>query len=85
MQSNPQHYKQVDGVAMGSPLEPTLANLFLVYYESKWFENCPQQFKTQFYHRYVDDIFVMFKKRDQIFLRYINSHHRNIKFTCKEK
>ena len=25
------YYKQVDGVAMGSPLGPTLANLFLVY------------------------------------------------------
>ena len=81
------YYKQVDGVAMGSPLGPTLANLFLVYYESKWLENCPQQFKQQFYRRYVDDIFVMFKKRDHLkkFLRYINSRHRNIKFTCEEK
>ena len=60
---NDVYYKQVDGVAMGSPLGPTLANLFLVYYESKWLENCPQQFKPQFYRRYVDDIFVMFKKR----------------------
>ena len=83
---NDVYYKQVDGVAMGSPLGPTLANLFLVYYESKWLENCPQQFKPQFYRRYVDDIFVMFKKRDHVkkFLRYINSRHRNIKFTCEE-
>ena len=48
---------------MRSPLGPTLANLFLVHYKSKWLENCPQQFKPQFYRRYVDDIFVMFKKR----------------------
>ena len=27
------HYKQIDGVAMGPPLDPTLANAFLVYYE----------------------------------------------------
>ena len=26
------YYKQVDGVAMGSPLGPTLANLFLVFF-----------------------------------------------------
>ena len=84
---NDVYYKQVDGVAMGSPLGPTLANLFLVYYESKWLENCPQQFKPQFYRRYVDDIFVMFKKRAHVkkFLRYINSRHRNIKFTCEEE
>ena len=29
---------------MGSSLEPTLANLFLVYYEREWLENCPLQF-----------------------------------------
>ena len=27
------HYKQNDGVAMGSPLGPALANAFLVYHE----------------------------------------------------
>ena len=26
-------YQQVDGVAMGSPLDPTLANIFLCHYE----------------------------------------------------
>ena len=30
------YYKQIDAVAMGSPLGPTLANLFLVYHERKW-------------------------------------------------
>ena len=30
---NGQLYKQVDGVAMGSPLGPTLANAFLVHFE----------------------------------------------------
>ena len=72
---------------MGSPLRPTLANMFLVYYESKWLEDRPQRFKPQFYRGYVDDIFVMFKKKDHVkkFLRHINSRHRNIKFTCKEE
>ena len=34
-------YKQIDGVAMGSPLGPTLANAFLVYHEKNWLEHCP--------------------------------------------
>ena len=38
------YYKQIDGVAMGSPLGPTLGNLFLVYHECKWLESCPIQF-----------------------------------------
>ena len=33
---NGQLYKQVDGVAMGSPLGPTLANAFLVHFEKNW-------------------------------------------------
>ena len=29
---NGKHYKQVDGVAMGSPLGPTFANVFLAHF-----------------------------------------------------
>ena len=40
------YYKNIDGSAMGSPLGPTFANVFLVYheqrvyYEQKWLESC---------------------------------------------
>ena len=34
-------YKQKDGVAMGLPLAPTMANVFLSFYEVKWLEQCP--------------------------------------------
>ena len=38
------------------------------------------------YRRYVDDIFLMFKKKDvKKFLSYMNSRRTNIKFTCKEE
>ena len=63
---NDVYYKQVDGVAMWLPLGPTLANLLLVYQKSKWLENCPAQFKPQFYRIYVDDILTMFKKKDHV-------------------
>ena len=36
-------YDQIDGVPMGSPLDPVLANLFMGYHEQKWlqsFEEC---------------------------------------------
>ena len=32
-------YDQVNGVAMGSPLVPVLANLFMGYHEQLWVEN----------------------------------------------
>ena len=81
------YYKQIDGVAMGSPLGPTLANSFLVYHERKWLESCPIQFRPKYYRRFVDDIFFMSEHKDRVkkFLRYINSLHRNSQFTCEEE
>ena len=76
-------YKQIDGVAMGSPLGPTLANAFLCHYEKIWLNECPSQFKPVVYRRYVDDIFVMFKSKEhsKLFVNYMNLKYMNIKFT----
>ena len=84
---NGNYYSQIDGVAMGSPLGPTLANLFLAYHEEKWLSDCPEQFKPKYFRRYVDDIFLLFHNRDQVkkFLMYMNTRHKNIKFTYEEE
>ena len=81
------YYSQIDGVAMGSPLGPTLANLFLAYHEENWLNDCPIQFKPTYYRRYVDDIFLMFQERSHVkkFLRYMNSRHTNMNFTVEEE
>ena len=78
-------YKQVDGMAMGSPLGPTLANAFMCYWEEKWLKNCPISFKPLTYKRYVDDTFLIFSSPDHpaLFLEYMNSQHPNISFTCE--
>ena len=34
-------YRQIDGVAMGSPLGPILANAFLCHFEKQWLSECP--------------------------------------------
>ena len=49
------------GVAMGSPLDPSLANAFLAYYEQIWLNGCPNEFKPVYYKRYVDYLFVPFQ------------------------
>ena len=78
-------YKQLDGVAMGLPLGPTLANAFLSHYEKIWLKDCPLEFKPVVYRRYVDDIFVLFKSQEHLpsFVNYMNSKHRNMKFTSE--
>ena len=77
---NDVYYKQIDGVVMGSPLGPKLANLFLVYHEHKWLESCPIHFRFKYHCRFVDDIFLMFEHQDHVkkFLRYMNSRDRSI-------
>ena len=82
---NDKLYKQVDGVAMGSPLGPTLANIFLNYNEKIWLNICPTNFKPNYYKRYVDDTFVLFDdpNKSSLFLNYLNSKHPNIKFTIE--
>ena len=62
---------------MGSPLGPTLANAFLCHYENLWLYNCPLEFRPVVYRRYVDDIFVLFKTKDNLLwpARYMNSRH----------
>ena len=38
-------YKQIDGVAKGFPLKPTLANAFLYHPKKLWLDNCPPEVK----------------------------------------
>ena len=71
---------------MGSPLGPTLANAFLCFYEKKWLEKCPPEFKPVFYRRYADAIFVLLKSTDHLkkFHNYINTCHPNMSFSFEE-
>ena len=80
---NGRNYKRTDSVVMGSPLGPTLANIFMRYHESIWLDNCPDYFKSIIYKRYVDDTFACFSDPHHLnlFLDYLNSQHGNIKFT----
>ena len=84
---NEQLYKQFDGVAMGSPLGPTLANAFLVHFEKKWLQNCPSDFKPHYYRRYADDIFVLFTspKHLEAFRNFLNGRHANMSFTIERE
>ena len=76
-------YQQIHGVAMTSPLGPSLDNAFLAHFGQVWLDNSPDQCKPVYYKRYVDDIFVPFRSPHHLekFSEYLNTKHANIKFT----
>ena len=53
-------YKQIDGMATGSPMGPALDNIFMCSFENKWLKDCSHRLKPVFHRRYVEDIFVLF-------------------------
>ena len=75
-------FDQVDGVAIGSPLGPAVANLLMGYNEQKWLESDHDKL-VKFYRRYVNDIHCHFENEHQalIFLDFLNSQHPSLKFT----
>ena len=78
-------YKQIDGVAMGSPLGCTLANFFLGLLETVIFK---QPFSThpKMYLPYVDNVFAVFDddKKCDSFLNILNIQYKNLQFTIKK-
>ena len=73
-------YRQTDGVCMGSPLGPVLANVFMVYLEETMAPKLQTSMPT--WRRYVDDTFTVVKKgKKEEIIEALNNFHPNIKFT----
>ena len=67
-----QFYGQVEGTAMGSPVSPFVANLYIEYLEQIALSTAPSP--PRFWCRYVDDTCVINKEvNKQDFLQHINS------------
>lgn len=51
-------YKQIKGLAMGTPLAPPIADIFMAHLERKMFKRFPGVI-PRIYLRYLDDIFIL--------------------------
>ena len=77
-------YRQVDGVAMGSPLGPVIANVFMVELERRLMPSMGDNVALWF--RYVDDTFTFIKKGEtESIVQILNSFHDSIKFTFEKE
>jgi len=77
-------YKQTDGIAMGSPLGPMLANIFVGYHKPLLFDSTT---KPCMYQRYVDDTFAIFKTENEgeIFYNKLDLLHPSLKFNMEKE
>ena len=79
-----QFYQQSYGTAMGSPVSPTVANLYMENFEKRAISTAAHPPRVWF--RYVDDTFVIIKSiYVQEFTDHINSLDDHIKFTREEE
>ena len=77
-----QFFEQVEGAAMGSPVSPIVANLYMEHFEQKALSSSPP---PRFWHRYVDDTTIIHKEVNKNdFLQHINSVDPAIKFKVED-
>ena len=77
-----QLYEQTDGVAMGSPLGPLMANVFMCHLEEKLTRD---GLMPHLYRRYVDDTLARMPNTDAatMFLTTLNGLHPSLSFTME--
>ena len=76
-------YKQVQGAAIGSPISPLIANLFMEEFEVKALSSCPHP--PSLWLQFVDDTFVTTKaEHSKSLLQHINNQDPHIQFTVEE-
>ena len=80
------YFEQVDGAAMGSPMFPIIANLYM-----ENFEQCALEaytLKPKVWIRYVDDTFVVWPHREEAlnnFQTHLNRQHQSIHLTREDE
>ena len=77
-----QYYQQMEGAAMGNPLNPIIANIFMECFEEEALESAPHP--PSLWKRFVDDTFVILETSyKEGFFHHINSLDSHIKFTAE--
>ena len=81
---NGRFYEQKEDAAMGNPLSPVVANIYMEHFEELAMESA--EVKPATWLRYIDDTFVVLNKgRDKLldFLEHLNSIRPSIQLTIE--
>lgn len=80
---NSKFYHQTEGTAMGSPISPIVAEIFMQELEKKLVKN---NRNIIYWRRFVDDVFAIIRiRRKSHILSLINSFHESIQFTFEDE
>lgn len=77
-------FLQQQGTSMGSPVAPSLANIFMSKFELAYAIGGPHAHHINKWMRYVDDIFLLWQGTESeldAFIEFLNSRHQLIRFT----
>eukprot|EP00745_Piridium_sociabile_P005366 TRINITY_DN13285_c0_g1_i1.p1 TRINITY_DN13285_c0_g1~~TRINITY_DN13285_c0_g1_i1.p1 ORF type:complete len:744 (-),score=124.94 TRINITY_DN13285_c0_g1_i1:151-2382(-) len=79
-------FKQIFGTAMGTPMAPSVAILFMAWLEKRMLAGSPVPIQEDNWRRFIDDIIMLWTGTEEEleqFTEYINGFHRSIKFTMQ--
>ena len=78
-----EYYEQLEGAAMGSPLSPIIANIYMEEFETKALSTAPNP--STLWKRFVDDTFVVIQtSHKEEFFNHLNSLEESIQFTAED-
>ena len=78
-----EYYEQLEGAAMGSPLSPIIANMYMEEFEIRALSTSPNP--PTLWKRFVDDTFVVIQTAHKNeFFHHINSLEDSIQFTAED-
>ena len=78
-------YQQIDDLALGCPVAPTMANFLLGHFETIMLRKLTPD-HPKMYMRYMDNIFAVFENDNACisFLEVLNNQHENISYMIEK-
>jgi len=88
LQYNGKYFKPTTGIAMGSPVSSTLAEIYLKFSEEQIIGHWIESGKISYYKRRVEDIFIIFdwnKTNGTSINNHMNNIHKNVELKMTEE
>ena len=86
-QYDDKYYQPTKGIAMGSPISSTIAEIYLQYFEETILKHWMETKEIIYYKRYVDDIIIIINQdviKEETVLAHMNNVHKHPEFKMRD-